>query len=212
MAHAGLSHFLNSGSPNTVHAWPQAALQKGWLFFHRAHSRPPMSHSMSLRPLVQCSVAATADRSEAPTDVQLASPVPVWTLQYDPDCVGFLCFSSPFYGEDFYCEIPRSFRHLSFYVFDRDVFRRDSIIGRCLGGCPFPLLCPCCTGSPLVESQRLVWRLPGGGAGWPEGRAWPGLPHRPVLVTTSALVFLGELSRAVGLQVCPSLARASIHP
>ncbi|KAJ8783235.1 hypothetical protein J1605_009318 [Eschrichtius robustus] len=37
---------------------------------------------------------------------------------------------SPFYGEDFYCEIPRSFRHLSFYIFDRDVFRRDSIIGR----------------------------------------------------------------------------------
>lgn len=37
--------------------------------------------------------------------------------------------SSPFYGEDFYCEIPRSFRHLSFYIFDRDVFRRDSSIG-----------------------------------------------------------------------------------
>lgn len=36
---------------------------------------------------------------------------------------------SPFYGEDFYCEIPRSFRHLSFYIFDRDVFRRDSSIG-----------------------------------------------------------------------------------
>ncbi|KAF4799913.1 hypothetical protein TURU_048993 [Turdus rufiventris] len=35
----------------------------------------------------------------------------------------------PFYGEDFYCEIPRTFRHLSFYIFDRDVFRRDSIIG-----------------------------------------------------------------------------------
>ncbi|XP_013370899.1 PREDICTED: ras GTPase-activating protein 3 isoform X2 [Chinchilla lanigera] len=40
----------------------------------------------------------------------------------DQDC--------PFYGEDFYCEIPRSFRHLSFYIFDRDVFRRDSIIGK----------------------------------------------------------------------------------
>uniref|UniRef100_A0A667YVM8 RAS p21 protein activator 3 n=1 Tax=Myripristis murdjan TaxID=586833 RepID=A0A667YVM8_9TELE len=38
--------------------------------------------------------------------------------------------SSPFYGEDFYCEIPRSFRHLSFYIFDRDVFRRDSSIGK----------------------------------------------------------------------------------
>ncbi|XP_036880764.1 ras GTPase-activating protein 3 isoform X2 [Manis javanica] len=36
----------------------------------------------------------------------------------------------PFYGEDFHCEIPRSFRHLSFYIFDRDVFRRDSIIGK----------------------------------------------------------------------------------
>lgn len=36
----------------------------------------------------------------------------------------------PFYGEDFYCEIPRNFRHLSFYIFDRDVFRRDSIMGK----------------------------------------------------------------------------------
>uniref|UniRef100_A0A6Q2Z6Z3 Ras GTPase-activating protein 2 n=1 Tax=Esox lucius TaxID=8010 RepID=A0A6Q2Z6Z3_ESOLU len=36
----------------------------------------------------------------------------------------------PFYGEDFYCEIPRSFRHLSFYLFDRDVFRRDFSIGK----------------------------------------------------------------------------------
>lgn len=44
-------------------------------------------------------------------------------------CVFFL--PSPFYGEDFYCEIPRTFRHLSFYIFDRDVFRRDSIIGMC---------------------------------------------------------------------------------
>ena len=40
---------------------------------------------------------------------------------------------SPFYGEDFYCEIPRSFRHLSFYIFDRDVFRRDSSIGEDVG-------------------------------------------------------------------------------
>ncbi|XP_066562444.1 ras GTPase-activating protein 3 isoform X2 [Amia ocellicauda] len=37
----------------------------------------------------------------------------------------------PFFGEDFYCEIPRSFRHLSFYIFDRDVFfRRETIIGK----------------------------------------------------------------------------------
>uniref|UniRef100_A0A8B9JMV6 Ras GTPase-activating protein 2 n=1 Tax=Astyanax mexicanus TaxID=7994 RepID=A0A8B9JMV6_ASTMX len=36
----------------------------------------------------------------------------------------------PFYGEDFSCEIPRNFHHLSFYIFDRDVFRRDSSIGK----------------------------------------------------------------------------------
>uniref|UniRef100_A0A8C7MV07 C2 domain-containing protein n=1 Tax=Oncorhynchus kisutch TaxID=8019 RepID=A0A8C7MV07_ONCKI len=42
----------------------------------------------------------------------------------------FFLLRSPFYGEDFYCEIPRSFRHLSFYIFDRDVFRRDSSIGK----------------------------------------------------------------------------------
>lgn len=46
-------------------------------------------------------------------------------------CWFFFCSLSPFYGEDFYCEIPRTFRHLSFYIFDRDVFRRDSIIGMC---------------------------------------------------------------------------------
>lgn len=44
-------------------------------------------------------------------------------------CMLFFSLPSPFYGEDFYCEIPRTFRHLSFYIFDRDVFRRDSIIG-----------------------------------------------------------------------------------
>ncbi|XP_072556910.1 ras GTPase-activating protein 3-like isoform X1 [Paramormyrops kingsleyae] len=36
----------------------------------------------------------------------------------------------PFYGEEFFCEIPRSFRQLSFYIFDRDVFKRDSSIGK----------------------------------------------------------------------------------
>ncbi|GCC40246.1 hypothetical protein chiPu_0024043, partial [Chiloscyllium punctatum] len=41
---------------------------------------------------------------------------------------------SPFYGEDFYCEIPRTFRYLAFYIFDRDVFRRDSIIDPWLYG------------------------------------------------------------------------------
>uniref|UniRef100_A0AAZ3QW65 C2 domain-containing protein n=1 Tax=Oncorhynchus tshawytscha TaxID=74940 RepID=A0AAZ3QW65_ONCTS len=45
-------------------------------------------------------------------------------------CSFFFLLRSPFYGEDFYCEIPRSFRHLSFYIFDRDVFRRDSSIGK----------------------------------------------------------------------------------
>lgn len=53
----------------------------------------------------------------------------------DSDGAHSVSSCSPFYGEDFYCEIPRSFRHLSFYIFDRDVFRRDSIIGRYLNGC-----------------------------------------------------------------------------
>lgn len=37
------------------------------------------------------------------------------------------CF---FYGEDFYCEIFWSFCYLFFYIFDRDVFWRDFIIGK----------------------------------------------------------------------------------
>ncbi|MGH0142059.1 UNVERIFIED_CONTAM: hypothetical protein FKN15_075224 [Acipenser sinensis] len=51
------------------------------------------------------------------------------SLQASPQTTG-VAGACPFYGEDFYCEIPRSFRHLSFYIFDRDVFRRDSIIGK----------------------------------------------------------------------------------
>lgn len=47
---------------------------------------------------------------------------------------------SPFYGEDFYCEIPRSFRHLSFYIFDRDVFRRDSSIGEWTPAPPYQVV------------------------------------------------------------------------
>uniref|UniRef100_A0A8C4NBC2 RAS p21 protein activator 3 n=1 Tax=Eptatretus burgeri TaxID=7764 RepID=A0A8C4NBC2_EPTBU len=35
----------------------------------------------------------------------------------------------PFFGEDYYCEIPRSFRFLSFYLYDR-VLRRDTVIGK----------------------------------------------------------------------------------
>nr|XP_023670619.1 ras GTPase-activating protein 3-like [Paramormyrops kingsleyae] len=42
----------------------------------------------------------------------------------------------PFYGEEFFCEIPRSFRQLSFYIFDRDVFKRDSSIVMKMSVCP----------------------------------------------------------------------------
>uniref|UniRef100_H3A4D3 RAS p21 protein activator 2 n=1 Tax=Latimeria chalumnae TaxID=7897 RepID=H3A4D3_LATCH len=37
---------------------------------------------------------------------------------------------SPFYGEDFYFEIPRSFQYLSFYIYDKSVFQRDLPIGK----------------------------------------------------------------------------------
>uniref|UniRef100_A0A8K9X9Q6 RAS p21 protein activator 2 n=1 Tax=Oncorhynchus mykiss TaxID=8022 RepID=A0A8K9X9Q6_ONCMY len=39
-------------------------------------------------------------------------------------------FSSPFYGEDFYFEIPRPFQCLSFYVFAKGVFQRDLPVGK----------------------------------------------------------------------------------
>ncbi|XP_067851176.1 ras GTPase-activating protein 2 [Heptranchias perlo] len=32
---------------------------------------------------------------------------------------------SPFYGEDFYFEIPRSFQYLSFYIYDKSFFQKD---------------------------------------------------------------------------------------
>ncbi|XP_070290102.1 ras GTPase-activating protein 2 [Salvelinus sp. IW2-2015] len=37
---------------------------------------------------------------------------------------------SPFYGEDFYFEIPRPFQCLSFYVFAKGVFQRDLPVGK----------------------------------------------------------------------------------
>uniref|UniRef100_A0A674DNS0 RAS p21 protein activator 2 n=1 Tax=Salmo trutta TaxID=8032 RepID=A0A674DNS0_SALTR len=39
-------------------------------------------------------------------------------------------FFSPFYGEDFYFEIPRPFQCLSFYVFAKGVFQRDLPVGK----------------------------------------------------------------------------------
>ncbi|XP_053090905.1 ras GTPase-activating protein 2 isoform X2 [Pangasianodon hypophthalmus] len=41
----------------------------------------------------------------------------------------YVCFS-PFYGEDFYFEIPRPFQCLSFYVYAKSVFQRDLTIGK----------------------------------------------------------------------------------
>lgn len=43
----------------------------------------------------------------------------------------YVCFS-PFYGEDFYFEIPRPFQCLSFYVYAKSVFQRDLTIGQCI--------------------------------------------------------------------------------
>ncbi|KAL4647054.1 ras GTPase-activating protein 2 [Arapaima gigas] len=37
---------------------------------------------------------------------------------------------SPFYGEDFYFEIPRPFQYLSFYIYAKTVFQRDLPIGK----------------------------------------------------------------------------------
>nr|XP_006637884.1 PREDICTED: ras GTPase-activating protein 2 isoform X1 [Lepisosteus oculatus] len=37
---------------------------------------------------------------------------------------------SPFYGEDFYFEIPRPFQYLSFYVYAKGVFQRDLSVGK----------------------------------------------------------------------------------
>ncbi|KAG7471034.1 hypothetical protein MATL_G00120110 [Megalops atlanticus] len=37
---------------------------------------------------------------------------------------------SPFYGEDFYFEIPRPFQYLSFYVYAKSVFQRDLPVGK----------------------------------------------------------------------------------
>ncbi|XP_078420288.1 ras GTPase-activating protein 2 [Cetorhinus maximus] len=37
---------------------------------------------------------------------------------------------SPFYGEDFYFEIPRSFQYLSFYIYDKSFFQKDVPFGK----------------------------------------------------------------------------------
>ncbi|MED6240668.1 Ras GTPase-activating protein 2, partial [Ataeniobius toweri] len=36
----------------------------------------------------------------------------------------------PFYGEDFFFEIPRPFQFLSFYVYTKGVFQRDLPVGK----------------------------------------------------------------------------------
>nr|KAF6475896.1 RAS p21 protein activator 2 [Rousettus aegyptiacus] len=38
---------------------------------------------------------------------------------------------SPFFSEEFYFEIPRTFQYLSFYVYDKNVLQRDLRIGTC---------------------------------------------------------------------------------
>lgn len=51
--------------------------------------------------------------------------------------ISVLCFS-PFYGEDFYFEIPRPFQCLSFYVYAKSMFQiRDLPVGQYLS----PLFC-----------------------------------------------------------------------
>ncbi|XP_034637444.1 ras GTPase-activating protein 2-like [Trachemys scripta elegans] len=37
---------------------------------------------------------------------------------------------SPFFGEEFYFEIPRTFQCLSFYIYDKSVLQRDLRIGK----------------------------------------------------------------------------------
>lgn len=41
-----------------------------------------------------------------------------------------LFFSSPYFGEEFYFEIPRTFQWLSFYIYDKSVLQKDLRIGR----------------------------------------------------------------------------------
>lgn len=46
---------------------------------------------------------------------------------------GYLClYSSPFFGEEFQFEIPRRFRNLAIYVYDRErsVNNKDKVIGK----------------------------------------------------------------------------------
>uniref|UniRef100_A0A7N9CV53 Ras GTPase-activating protein 2 n=1 Tax=Macaca fascicularis TaxID=9541 RepID=A0A7N9CV53_MACFA len=42
----------------------------------------------------------------------------------------FPFLSSPFFSEEFYFEIPRTFQYLSFYVYDKNVLQRDLRIGK----------------------------------------------------------------------------------
>lgn len=42
----------------------------------------------------------------------------------------FVFIYSPFYGEDFYFEIPRPFQCLSFYVYAKSVFQRELPVGK----------------------------------------------------------------------------------
>ncbi|KAL8187812.1 UNVERIFIED_CONTAM: Ras GTPase-activating protein 2 [Gekko kuhli] len=37
---------------------------------------------------------------------------------------------SPFFGEEFYFDVPRTFQFLSFYIYDKSVIQRDLRIGK----------------------------------------------------------------------------------
>uniref|UniRef100_A0A2K6L9H9 RAS p21 protein activator 2 n=1 Tax=Rhinopithecus bieti TaxID=61621 RepID=A0A2K6L9H9_RHIBE len=55
------------------------------------------------------------------------------TINLDQEEVYLMSFrflSSPFFSEEFYFEIPRTFQYLSFYVYDKNVLQRDLRIGK----------------------------------------------------------------------------------
>lgn len=61
--------------------------------------------------------------------IKVTTPLNKWPTKerlYKPNTLFF--FFSPFFGEEFQFEIPRKFRYLSVYVYDRD--KTEKVIGK----------------------------------------------------------------------------------
>ena len=70
-------------------------------------------------------IIITASIDHSPQSIDVLCTVCFWVIVS-------LLIHSPFYGEDFFFEIPRPFQYLSFYIYAKGSFQRDLPVGMSL--------------------------------------------------------------------------------